>query len=58
MTRFFVFQAQSEIIQKVLQRFGSRSINGDSLWGHMAGAGLNAADSKFIDDEIKSLLAA
>jgi homoserine O-acetyltransferase len=29
-----------------------------SKWGHMAGAGLNTADSKFIDDEIKALLAA
>lgn len=29
-----------------------------SLWGHMAGAGLNPADSAFIDDEIKALLAA
>jgi homoserine O-acetyltransferase len=28
-----------------------------SLWGHMAGAGLNAADSRFIEDEIKALLA-
>ena len=28
-----------------------------SLWGHMAGAGLNAADSQFIEDEIKILLA-
>lgn len=28
-----------------------------SLWGHMAGAGLNAADSQFIQDEIKTLLA-
>jgi homoserine O-acetyltransferase len=29
-----------------------------SKWGHMAGAGLNSADSKFIGDEIKALLAA
>ena len=27
-----------------------------SLWGHMAGAGLNAADARFIDGEIKALL--
>jgi homoserine O-acetyltransferase len=27
-----------------------------SLWGHMAGAGLNPADSKFIETEIKALL--
>ncbi|MGB7847076.1 MAG: alpha/beta fold hydrolase [Candidatus Acidiferrum sp.] len=29
-----------------------------SKWGHMAGAGLNTADSKFIQDEIKALLSA
>jgi homoserine O-acetyltransferase len=29
-----------------------------SLWGHMAGAGLNPADSQFIETEIKALLAA
>jgi len=29
-----------------------------SLWGHMAGAGLNATDSRFIEDEIRALLAA
>jgi homoserine O-acetyltransferase len=29
-----------------------------SKWGHMAGAGLNTADSTFIQDEIKALLAA
>jgi len=28
-----------------------------SLWGHMAGSGLNPADSKFIEREVKSLLA-
>ena len=28
-----------------------------SLWGHMAGAGLNPADSQFIEQEIKALLA-
>jgi homoserine O-acetyltransferase/O-succinyltransferase len=28
-----------------------------SLWGHMAGAGLNAADSGFIESELRSLLA-
>jgi homoserine O-acetyltransferase/O-succinyltransferase len=28
-----------------------------SVWGHMAGAGLNPADSEFIDKEIKALLA-
>lgn len=28
-----------------------------SLWGHMAGAGLNTADSQFIEGEIKALLA-
>lgn len=28
-----------------------------SLWGHMAGAGLNASDAHFIEDEIKALLA-
>ena len=27
-----------------------------SLWGHLAGAGLNLADSKFIETEIKALL--
>jgi homoserine O-acetyltransferase len=27
-----------------------------SLWGHMAGAGLNQADSRFIENEIKALL--
>jgi homoserine O-acetyltransferase len=26
-----------------------------SLWGHMAGAGLNQADSLFIESEIKAL---
>ncbi len=29
-----------------------------SLWGHMAGAGLNASDAHFIEDEIKALLVA
>jgi homoserine O-acetyltransferase/O-succinyltransferase len=28
-----------------------------SLWGHMAGAGINPADSEFIEAEIKTLLA-
>jgi len=28
-----------------------------SLWGHMAGAGLNPVDSSFIEDEVKKLLA-
>jgi len=28
-----------------------------SLWGHMAGAGLNPADSMFIAEEIRALLA-
>jgi homoserine O-acetyltransferase len=28
-----------------------------SVWGHMAGAGLNPADSQFIEKEIKALLA-
>lgn len=28
-----------------------------SLWGHMAGAGLNSADSNFIENEIRALLA-
>jgi homoserine O-acetyltransferase len=28
-----------------------------TLWGHMAGAGLNSADTQFIDAEIKTLLA-
>jgi len=28
-----------------------------SLWGHLAGAGLNAVDSQFVDNEIKALLA-
>jgi len=28
-----------------------------SLWGHMAGAGLNPADSKFIETEVRALLA-
>ena len=28
-----------------------------SLWGHMAGAGLNPPDSEFIQAEIKALLA-
>ena len=27
-----------------------------SVWGHMAGAGLNAADSMLIEAEIKTLL--
>jgi hypothetical protein len=29
-----------------------------SLWGHMAGAGINPPDSEFLSDEIKTLLAA
>ena len=29
-----------------------------SLWGHMAGAGLNPKDSQFIETEIKALLSA
>jgi homoserine O-acetyltransferase len=29
-----------------------------SLWGHMAGAGLNSSDAQFIENEIKALLAA
>jgi homoserine O-acetyltransferase len=29
-----------------------------SVWGHLAGAGFNTADSQFIEDEIKALLAA
>jgi homoserine O-acetyltransferase/O-succinyltransferase len=28
-----------------------------SLWGHMAGVGLNSTDSQFIETEIKALLA-
>ena len=28
-----------------------------SVWGHFAGGGVNAADTKFIDDSIKELLA-
>ena len=28
-----------------------------TLWGHMAGAGLNPTDSQFIEAEIKALLA-
>jgi homoserine O-acetyltransferase len=28
-----------------------------SLWGHMAGAGLNAADAEFIESELRALLA-
>jgi homoserine O-acetyltransferase len=28
-----------------------------SLWGHLAGAGLNAADGRLIEAEIKALLA-
>jgi homoserine O-acetyltransferase len=28
-----------------------------SLWGHMAGAGINSADSQFIQAEIKALIA-
>ena len=28
-----------------------------SVWGHFAGGGVNAADTKFIDDAIKELLA-
>jgi homoserine O-acetyltransferase len=28
-----------------------------SLWGHMAGAGLNPPDVEFIENEVKSLLA-
>lgn len=37
---------------------GSRFRVIPSLWGHMAGAGVNPADSRFIEDEIKALLAA
>ena len=37
---------------------GSRFRVIPSVWGHMAGAGVNAADSRFIEDEIKALLAA
>ena len=29
-----------------------------SLWGHMAGAGVNTSDAQFIENEIKALLAA
>jgi homoserine O-acetyltransferase len=28
-----------------------------SLWGHMAGAGINPADSEFIETEVRALLA-
>jgi homoserine O-acetyltransferase len=28
-----------------------------SLWGHMAGSGLNSADNEFIEQEIRALLA-
>ena len=35
---------------------GSRFRIIPSLWGHLAGAGLNRADSRFIEDEINSLL--
>ena len=37
---------------------GSRFRVIPSVWGHMAGAGVNPADSQFIEDEIKALLAA
>jgi homoserine O-acetyltransferase len=37
---------------------GSRFRVIPSVWGHMAGAGVNTADSRFIEDEIKALLAA
>jgi hypothetical protein len=36
---------------------GARFRTISPLWGHMAGAGLNAADSQFIETEIKALLA-
>ena len=36
---------------------GARFRTIPSLWGHMAGAGLNPADSQFIETEIKALLA-
>ncbi len=29
----------------------------DSIWGHFAGRGINSADNKFINDNLKSLLA-
>jgi homoserine O-acetyltransferase/O-succinyltransferase len=37
---------------------GSRFRVIPSVWGHMAGAGVNPVDSQFIEDEIKALLAA
>jgi homoserine O-acetyltransferase len=36
---------------------GARFCTIPSVWGHMAGAGLNAADSQFIETEIRALLA-
>jgi homoserine O-acetyltransferase len=36
---------------------GARFRTIPSLWGHMAGAGLNPADSQFIHEEIRALLA-
>lgn len=36
---------------------GARYRTIPTVWGHMAGSGLNPADVKFIEDEIKALLA-
>jgi homoserine O-acetyltransferase len=29
----------------------------ESIWGHFAGSGINPADAKFIDDNLRELLA-
>jgi homoserine O-acetyltransferase/O-succinyltransferase len=36
---------------------GARFRTIPSMWGHMAGSGLNPADATFIEAEIKGLLA-
>jgi hypothetical protein len=37
---------------------GARFLVIRSLWGHLAGAGINPADSEFLSAEIKALLGA
>jgi len=36
---------------------GARFVLIPSVWGHMAGSGLNAVDAQFVDQQIKALLA-
>jgi homoserine O-acetyltransferase len=36
---------------------GARYVVIPSLWGHMAGSGLNDPDTQFIDTQLKALLA-